>query len=502
MSTSYTVARTAYSRVFVIEGRARGDHAPSYESCMRLTGLSQGFGDIEKIECPDPFNYGKFVEVAEIRGETERATASIEGRYAMELLSLMMKLARKGCSFDVQLHMGTCTDPSNFNIFTKSIILESAAITTYNTDDLGALSSGDNAAVNENADISAKMMYEVAPLVVAERAASIVTNEVIDVVVCDTASCGDCDEESDGCNKVFAITTAAGGSPSTAADIVYSIDAGVTWYAHDIDTLATAEAPNGVDCLGSYIVVVSNASDSLHYALKTQFDGLTDPAFTEVTTGIVAAGSPRNIWSSGDYFFVVGDSGYVYGSSDPTAGVSVLDAGSATADQLNCVHGLSSTFAVAVGNNGAVIYTEDGVTWKAATKRPVAVGINLNTVFVKSEKEWWVGSSGGSMYYTLDKGVTWTTKTFSGSAAGQVRDIVFATDSVGFMAHDTATPRARIFRTYDGGYSWNLIPESSGSMPLADRVNRIGYCTEANFVVGVGLGDNGTDGFIVTGKAS
>lgn len=501
MSESFTIAKTAQTRVFLIEGGARPDHAPSYESCLRMMGVSQGFGDIERIECPDPQNYGKFIEVGSIRGATERPTTSLEGRFALDLRSTLLRLARQGCSFDVQLHMGACQNPSSFNEFDKILILEGAYPTNYSTEDLGALASGDNAAINETADISATDVYEAVPLNYVSRAGSILTNEVIDVVLCDNISCGECAEESNGCERIYAITKAAGGSPGTPPDIVYSIDGGANWYAHDIDTLTSAQDPTAIDCLGDYVAVVSNSAGSVSYALKSEMDTLTDPTWTEVTTGFVAGGGPNDIWSTGAYAFVVGDNGYVYGTDDVTGGVSVLDAGSATTEDLLAVHGLSETFAVAVGESGTVIYTSDGTSWGAATTYPVGVGIDLNCVWVKTEDVWIVGSSNGYLYYTLNAGVTWTSKTFTGSGTGSVKDIVFSTPSVGRMAHQTAATKGRIFTTFDGGNSWKLAPEKSGTLPANDKINALAYCTkDANLIVGAGLADDAADGFIVVGS--
>jgi photosystem II stability/assembly factor-like uncharacterized protein len=107
------------------------------------------------------------------------------------------------------------------------------------------------------------------------------------------------------------------------------------------------------------------------------------------------------------------------------------------------------------------------------------------------------------LYYTINQGVTWTEKGFSGSGAGVVYDIVFSTDSVGYLAHASATPKGRILRTIDGGYSWKLVPEKTGTMPGNDKINAIAYCeTNPNFVVGVGLADDLIDGFIVVGQAA
>jgi len=499
---SATVLTSAMTRVWIIEGGARIDHAPVYESCLRMQGVSQGFGDIEAIECPDPQNYGKFIEKGQIKGATERPSTTVEGRYLMDALSTLLALAKKGCNFDVQLHMGQCTDPSIFNTYKKSIVFSTAAFTTYDTDELGALGSEDNAAVNETGDLSAKDLYEVVPLNMASVAASQLTNEVVDVAQCDSQSCGECENESDGCKKFLSLTKAAGGSPSTPADLGYTLDGGAVWYFHDVDTLGAAEEPSALDCVGLYVVVVANATDSLHIALKSELDGVTDPAFTEVTTGIVAAGSPNNLWSFGNGAFVVGDAGYVYRITDPADGVTVLDAGNATVEKLLAVHGLSESFAVAVGQNGAVIYTEDGSTWSAVAVKPVAAGVHLNSVAVKGEFEWIVVTSNGRMYYTLNKGATWTEKAFPGSGSGVAYSIAFASQSVGYLSHSTTVPRARILRSIDGGYSWQVLPEETGTMPLADRVNALAACSwNPNLVIGGGLADDAADGYLVIGSA-
>lgn len=503
MAGTFVPVKTPNTRVFLIEGRARGDHAPSYESGMRMMGVAQGFGDVERVENPDPYEYGKYVEITNIRGTEERATTSLEGRYAMNLKSTLLRLAKAKCAVDIQLHIGKCTDPSDPNTFEKALVLEQAYLTNYNTDDLGNLSSADEAVVNENSEISAKEMYEVLPISFGAKAGSIVTNEILDVTICDAASCGDCEDESSGCEKIYSISKAAGGSPSTPPDVVFTVDGGTVWYAHDIDSLGAAEDPSGIDCLGAYVVVVSNASNSLHYALKSIIDGLTDPTWTEVATGFVTGGEPNAIFSIGNKAFIVGDLGYIYATQDPTAGVTVLDAGTATVDHLLDVEALSENFIVAVGNNGAIVVSENGETFTAVNS-PVGAAINLNFIELVSESVWWVGTSTGRLYYTLNGGGTWTEKSFPGSGTGVCRDLEFATMSVGYLAHSTATPAGRILRTYDGGYSWQVVPERTGAtIPANDRINKVAVCaSDANFVVGVGLADNGSDGQIVLGSAS
>jgi hypothetical protein len=500
-----TPTKTADTRVFLIDGRARGDHKPSYESTMRMMGVSQGFGDVERIENPDPYEYGKFIEVGEVVGAIERATTSLEGRYARAMISELLTLARKGCMVDAQLHMGACTDPSDFNTYDKALILEKARLTNYSTEDLGALASGDNAVVNETVDLSASQVYEIVPLSYGVKAGSLITNEIVDAALCDSASCGDCETESNGCQKIFAVSKAAGGSPTTPSDIVFTIDGGVVWYAHDVDTLGIAEDPSGVDCLGVYIVVVSAASNSLHYALLSEFDGLIDPTFTEVATGFVAGGEPQAIFTIGGRSYIVGNGGYIYYTEDPTAGVTVLDAGSLTTASLLDVAALSEENVVAVGQAGNVLYSENGETFAHAAKE-FGAAVNLNCVAIKpsNAREWWVGTSTGRVYYTLNSGAHWTEKAFPGSGSGVVYDIEFATDSEVFIAHATAANAGRILRSIDGGYSWKVTPEKSGAvLPANDKLNVLVTCkNDPNFVAGFGLADNGADGFAVIGKGS
>lgn len=495
-----TITKTANTRVFLIEGRARPDHSPAYKSCLRMMAVTQGFGDIEKIECPDPNKYGAFIEKGEIKGASERPTTSLEGRFPPDILSDLLKIARKGCSFDVQLHIGSCTDPSLFDTYDKAIILENGSISNYATDELGALASGDNAVINETSDISAKDVYEVVPLNVSNKTPVLVVNEVVDVVLCDAISCGDCEVESDGCNKVYAVTTGTSGSPATIPDFIYSLDGGATWFVHDIEGLTTPAT--AVECLGDYVFVTSNGGNNISYALKDEMDGVTDPTWTQIATGFVAGGEPNDAWSTGSYAFIVGDNGYIYGTDDVTAGVSVLDAGVATVEDLFCVHGLSAEFAIAGGENGEIVYTNDGVIWAESPSSPVGIGITINTVWAKSTTEWWVGTSNGHLYYTLNAGTTWTEKTFSGSGTGSVESIVFSTNSVGFLSHTTVATKGRILRSINGGATWKLVPEKTGTMPANDKINALAYCTsDANFVVGAGLADDGADGFIVVGSA-
>jgi hypothetical protein len=491
------VLKTSNSRVFLLEGRAGPTAAPAYQSCFRMTGLSQGFGDIERVECPDPYNYGTFIEVAQIKGASERVTTTLEGRYYMDLLSTMLSLANNGCAFDVQLHLGSCGDPSVFDTFTKTIVLEEAYVTNYGTEDLGALQSDDNAVVNETVDISATRVYEIRPLLFSAVAASTITNEVVDITLGDSKACAgdDCGDVSDGCTTFYAVTKAAGGSSGTPADVVKI--AGTTIVARDIDTLTAVQDPTGIAIVGNYVVVTAaGTASSYNYALKSQFTTTTVPTWTEVSV----AQAPNDIFSLGNVAFIVSDGGYIYKMTSPTGTLTTLNAGSATTQNLQAVHALDDSYIVAVGAAGAVVYSQDGSNFSVAT---VPAATTLNCVYMISKKIWWVGGANGNLYYTEDSGTTWTAKSFTGSGAGSVTAIEFSTQSVGYMAHKTAGTKGYLFRTYNGGYTWNMLPEGSGTITASDQFNAIATCKlDPNIIMAGGLDDGGSDGLIVKGVAS
>lgn len=502
----YTPAKAGSSRVFVIEGGARPDNSPSFKSCLRALGISAGFGDVESIECPDPDSYNNWIEVGEIQGAEERPTTGLQGRYAQDEESTLLRIGKLRCKLDIHVHFGACTDPGDFNTFTKAVVFELASLTNYSTDDLGALSSDEEASITESVDVSAKAVYEILPLSFSERCGISIVAPIADIVICDSPACGECEQESDGCQIQFAVTSSSAGSPGTAPDLVWTDDKWATCHRDDITSLLASETANALACLGDYVVVVSNDSNSLHYKTKALILAGTAFNWVEVATGFVLTGEPRDIWAAGvDTAFIVGDGGYIYVCSDPASGVTVLDAGVATTEDLYAVHAIDPYHAVAVGANDAIVYTTDGLSWGLANANP-GTGDTLYAVWMVSERIWWVGGAAGTLWYTINHGDTWTQVALPGTAPDNIWDIAFASEDVGYIASDTATPRGRIYRTYSGGGGtppmggWVIMPEGTATLPLCDSLYCLAACAyDVNFVAAGGLADDATDGIIITG---
>jgi len=493
------------ARTFVIPRQAGPANSPLYVGHMRGGAHSKPYGDTTPRYLPSSSAYNQFVPFVNIRGERGNPTLSLTA-YAQHQVSLMEKLGDIGCPLDLQLHYGLCEDPKDFNGgFDFIRVMEGADITAFNEDETGALEPSDQNIVMQETPISALESYGIVPLTFAQRATTQLQNEVIKALYCDAVSCGECINPSDGDEIAFLIQKSSGGSPGLKAEVAYTQDGGSTWADTIIDTMATGEEPSDAACVAGNLVVLSEDSGSLHWAPIVDILAGTE-TWSEVTTGFEVGGEPRGIYAADSRtVFIVGAGGYIYQTEDPTAGVTVVDAGVATTENLTSVHGAGTNIIVAVGeNNAAVLSTDGGDIWGALTG-PV-VGVNLNRVFARSESELWVATNGGELWWSVDQGVSWTEKSFSGSGAGVARDVVFATPTVGYFAHDTATPAGRIFRTIDGGYSWYLLPEGVGSIPANDRINSVAIPfgtvpnIRANEFIAGGLADSSTDGIAV--KAS
>lgn len=500
MPLFFNPATTGNSRLFIIEGEAAPDHEPEYQVCAHIASVEKSFGESERIEAQSPDQYRKFDVIGEILGAEEDATSQIVSKYALDIVSELYRLGRIGCPADVQAHFGECEDPLDFDSFQKALVMEYVRLTNWSTDDLGTQASGDQAAINEMSDIQIRHLYELVRISLAERGKDVVTNPLNDVIGCNRVTCGACDEYNDGCQNFYAVGDSSPGSPGTAPDLVYTQDGGDTIYAEDINTLTSADNADGVACLKDWVIVISNSANAIEY--EDVDDIGTAGGWEETTTGFVAGGEPNDIWSVGTYAFICGDGGYVYGLDNPVTGVEVLDAGVATTEDLNAVKALNKKFAVAVGDNGAIVYTTNRTGWQSIAltlSDGSVITENLTAVALRSKTDWIVGTSSGNMYYTKDGGVEWTLITNVPVTLSDVNDIVYATNSELFAAVTLASDSSgAILRSYNGGYSWIVLPENPGNIPVNTGIEALATCNDPNFVIGVG--QNGNDGYFVVGS--
>lgn len=493
--------KTSMSRVFTTEDRAGPSHTPVYQQLTRNLGVTFPLGDITPVRVPNPNQYGSYIVVDKIKGQAGLPSSSLEVRSTL-LLSEYLKLAKKGCSIDIQIHHGACKDPSDFDLgWSKIDVFEEVDFTNLGTGELGAFDADQEAPIMETVDWTAQDWYQIKPLNFTEQASSEIVQEVVDVVICDSVACGACGIPSNGCQRVFAVQVSAGASPGLPSEVISSQDGGATWEEQVITTLAANQAASAIACVGPYLVVVSNGDDSIHYA--SLVDLIQDDAvWTEVTTGIVGAGSPNRIFSFGrTKTWIVGDGGYIYFSEDITTGVVVQSAGTVSTQNLGAIDAINEDSLLVGGAANAILLTRNGGdTWAAVAGPSSQAAATVTGVKMLSENEWILTYSDGTVWYTVDGGVLWTQSTVPGSLT-VIDDIKFSTRTVGYIAGHTATV-GKILRTINGGKTWYVLPEEVGSsVPTAVRFNRLAACgDDVNTVFAGGLKTtpNG-DGILIKG---
>lgn len=492
------ILRTTYSRVFLIEDGAAPNNVPDYMGLAAVTANSFKQGTITPVRKPSPDRYGDFDIVDKIQGAPDLPQMTLESR-ARRTISDLLRVVNKGCAVDIQVHIGSCQNPSDFDGGWDIIrVLEAALPTDYSTSSLGAIDADQNAVVTETIPFSGERLFDIKHVRPSEVAASQITDIINRVLICDSKTCGACGISSDGCQIMFMVTGTVTGSPGLPPELLYTTNGGATWSTTNIATMLIAEVATDMACVGTNLVIISatGTAGNMHYAKIA--DILTGTAtWTKVTTGFVATFTPTRIVSFGPSLtWIVGTGGYVYFTADVTSGVTVQSAGSVTAQNLVGLHIYDQNTAVAVGAANVVLLTTNGgATWALITGPVPAVA--LNTVWMQTPTRWLVGTAGGALYYTLNSGFTWTIIGFPGSGAGQVRDIQFASRSVGYMVADTATPRGRLFRTINGGQTWLVQPDEAGApVPSVASLRSVAPCTDnVNVALVGGTNNNGTDGY-------
>lgn len=484
------LVRSDFSRMFVMKGDSGPSIVPQYQGLWKAGALTWNQGDITLIYVPDPNRYGAFIVNSKFQGEPSNPEMAVLARYTFDL-SEMLRIIGSTCDNELQIHMGDCQNPQDFNAgWRKVLVLESAKISTYGTGDLGALQPDQRNPVDEDVSFVGTKAYEIGRLTFARKATADTDTEVMDVFFCAGNICESCSAEG---KWIFAVLR-----PDTyaAPDVVFSSDGGLTWSSDNVDSAAPDNFFPAGTCVGDYIVLLNYTESGIEYCDASDLINGVE-TWTSIVTGFVAGGPPNAVFSaSPTYTWIVGDGGYIYLMSRPGDGVTVQDAGSATTEDLNSVHALSITRVISVGDNNAVVYTVNGgATWAARTgPNP---GVNLTAQWMRDDDVWMVGDATGRLWYTLNGGVTWYEKTFVGSGTGAISDIVFVTNSVGYMTVNIGGV-GRLYRTIDGGYSWYVLPEGTGTIPTNTGLNAIGVYEDANIVYAAGK-YGVADGIIISG---
>lgn len=492
-------------RVYVQWGGARPANKLAYGGVnaqyMFIDGVSNPVqGDISPIRVPHPRirNAFKLVGRSFAAADLPGATLNIlEKRKAIP-----RQLMNGPCEFNFYEYAGMCADLSDqLAGWDDYVLVYSGA--SVNSADLGARSSRESDdPLTAQLALTLNAIYPVGRLAFGEQAAATVATPTKDAVYGNSLRCSVCGPNNDGTRWIYTISD--GVVATTKPNLVYSVDGGVTWSSILISSTANGDMPASIRVMGNilFVTVIAASISEIHWTTVNPITGVPSTSFTKVTTGFVAAKQTSDAFvvNASDVWFT-GKGGYLYRSSDVSAGVTAIIPG--TLDFLR-IHGDGDQILLAVGGTGHCYKSVNGgLTWAATTTSPEAA--NLTAVCVLDEFRFWVGSTTGKLYYTLDGGETWTQHTGAAVGATAITDIIAPTNEVLHVAA-TVGGAGKIYTSWNGGNTWTALAPRISGLAASTVMNRLAApytdnpAVDANNLVGAAT--NSTDGGIHLGIAA
>lgn len=417
------------SRVWTIENGARPDRHARYRGLAAVGRVNRALGTVAPVYGLDEGEYDdRMIDdlTQEPRGLAE---TSITFR-ARHDESEMMALVTARCPVDLQIHVGECSQPNDYESWQrgKIVVIRRALASAYTLDGVGSLDRDGMA--TEPISFTGRDAYEILPLKRKRIATGL--DDIVAMATGEYRACSGC--------PITRITVAV------AADgIAYTLD-NITWTAVAI---TFADTPLAVAILNGYVIVTTDAPSHVWILVSALRDGESETV--AVSTGYVGEANALYVLRSRGQAFAAGENGYIYRIDDAESAVEAAHEAALTLEDLNAVHGVGSTIVTVGDANTIVASRNDGKTWRLVT----GPGGTLLAVACISETTWLVGTSAGRLYYTIDEGVSWTEIAHRGSGTGSVEAIVFVDDLVGYMLKTSY-----VFRTVDGGATWHRLTDT------------------------------------------
>lgn len=197
----------------------------SYHSCIGIGDLSQSRSEKEKFYCPDPNKYNEFIVIAELDGVKSDGSGSFSTNYGLGH-SMLKQLYDQGCYFDAQIHIGACSDPSDFSKFEQVILLQNVQVTSYALSNLSAMQASERGIVGENVDFKFSDMVTIpVPNPVETVNTLINSGPIIDSFVSCDSNCCMCPDSA----GTYLVQLAQCDDDCVEARILYRTDCNQSW---------------------------------------------------------------------------------------------------------------------------------------------------------------------------------------------------------------------------------------------------------------------------------
>lgn len=447
---------------------------PVYLGCHEVGDITAPFGDITLIYCPDESGVNKFKVVNSVQAAAGAVTTDLTSDVTDEIDSL----ERVFGTFTLFVHKIKRGRRDVFTQWDRSFVLLNARFSQGTLKALGARSPDNNARSEAGYSVSAEALLKPFRLTNSRQSIS-ETENILGITFCNERQDRTADNPAiDSGQNGFACANFA---TSASANILKTTN-GATWAATAADPLAVSMKAVAVGCfdLGrdATRVIVANGTTQASAPAQIAYTDDSGSTWTQVNIGATNAhfmATQHSLWvRDRNSIWAVTNLGFIHKSADAGVTWTAQESGVINAAAWNAVHFVDANVGLVGGAANALAKSYDGGTsWSSITGPSAQSAVAVTVVRVLDRNRWWVGYANGKLYYTLDAGVTWTERSFSGSGVGQVRDIKFRNELEGYMLTQNATPVGVIHMTIDGGYTWEALttPTNTGlnSLYIADE---------------------------------
>lgn len=431
------VLRNTQGRVFVSTGVI---NPFKYYGVMSVGPIEKAMPATESVFTID--SKGNIVKIAEIKDHDKQpSSSSLTGYIPLLSKSNIENLLDKS-SCDIQIHYGTCNNPSDFNSFDSALILRGATMTNYNISEPSTLVPN-RAILQETANIIIDNSYRVFTPTFNQVFGEAGIISMLGIVFADSNYCDIGDNNLD----ILVSFYNTGGYSRFA----YSFNNGVTWQANPS---LFAESSGGA--LNTGIEIFKNkiywsyvyGSDAYIQSIDVS-DVINN---TSLSSSLIFKNSSysiiKDMVATSRYLWCAGGNGASFvmrvDLSDNTTEI-IDDDSIFSSAPVNAIDALDDNLVVLVGENNNIATYSNGVFFEST------IGLDsmafLSDIKILTDNHWVVASDMG-LYITTNGGISWR-KTFS---VQNTCKFAFYDNLTGYAANTDG-----VYRTVDGGNSWYKI---------------------------------------------
>jgi photosystem II stability/assembly factor-like uncharacterized protein len=299
---------------------------------------------------------------------------------------------------------------------------------------------------------------------------------------CPRSGCG---APQDTCSLGFMVSKLG----AAKSGVSYTRDGGATWTACTNQPFQIGEGMGACVCfpmsrdVTRVLVSMDIASIIAAGACLAYSDDLG------VTWTVVESDPTHGTWTpfhalhaiSSRYIWAGTNLGGIWFSDD--GGVTWTAQGSTMAVDILDIHFADVNFGAFCGETNHLYVTiNGGETWTEVNGPVAKAAVTINACWIFDRYRYWIAYADGTLYYTVDGGTTWAVRGFgwsTGTTAFNPTAMSWYDEYCGYMtglSTKTAALWGTVYRTIDGGFTWEYWESATVLAALATGFNSVWAC--------------------------